>query len=126
MLKQRVFGRGAAHVEGNDVFETQCFGIRAGTDAATDGTGFDQTDGVPARALRLKQSSVRTHHEERTGETLSFQVAVEPADIGADLRPYVSVRGYRGTALILVPLVSEIGAESDVDIGQTVSPHFGH
>ena len=51
VLDQRALCRGAAHIESDDVFEAKFFGVGAGADAATDGAGFDQTDGLPASSV---------------------------------------------------------------------------
>ena len=64
VLHQRAFRRGAAHVEGDDVVDVERLGKGAGADAAADGPGFHQPDGLAAGALHRQQPAVGAHHEQ--------------------------------------------------------------
>ncbi len=70
VFNQRAFRSGAAHIEGDDIVEAQLLRIGAGADAAADGAGFDQADGLPAGAFGRQQSAIGAHHEERAVESL--------------------------------------------------------
>ena len=124
VLDQGAFRRRAAHVERDDILKPKRLGVGARADAAADGTGFHETDGLTAGSLSGQQPAVGTHHEERTVETFLFEIAVQPANVSADLRSDVGVGRYRGAAFIFVPLVGEIRAEGDVDSGEKFLQRF--
>ncbi len=118
VLDQRALGGGAAHVEGDDVLQAQRLGIGAGADAAADRTGFHEAHWLPAGALDRKQAAVRAHHIKRAGKALAGEVALEPPDIGRDLRADIGVGGDRRGALVFVPFARQLGGAGDVDARQ--------
>ena len=122
-LDHRAFRRGAAHVEGDEIVDTEQMAVACRADAAADRTGLHERDRLAAAALGGNHAAVRAHQQQRAREAALPQLGIEFRDVLADLRPDIGVRGRRRGALELMPFARELRPGGDEDSGQQPA-HF--
>ena len=95
------FGRGAAHIEGDGIFQPQCPTQRLCTDDPRRRSRFQHVHAVPLGLLRLIEAASRLHDQERAGKTLAANVIIDLADVSSNDRSDIGVGGYCRTAFEL-------------------------
>ncbi len=100
--------RGASHVEGDGVGETERAAKRLRADDARGRARFEHADALGPRLVRFVESAGRLHQQERSLESGLFQALVDPAHILADDRTDVGVRDHGRAALELAVFAGKL------------------
>ena len=73
-LDHRAFRRGAAHVERDEVIDTEQMAVACRADAAADRTGLHERDRLAAAAFGRNDAAVRAHQQQRSGKAAAAAV----------------------------------------------------
>ncbi len=118
VLHQAGLGRGAAHVEGDDVALAGALAEQDRRQAAAGRAGLQQPDREAPRQIRRRKAARGLHKIERARESPAVQFAFEPADIGVEQRLDIGVRRRRRRALVFAHLGNDLRRERDSELGE--------
>ena len=115
------FRRGAAHVEGDGVLQSQAAAKRLRADDARRRSRLKHAHALLLRLLRLVKAAGRLHEEEFAGERRVVQVSVDLGDVVTHPRPDVRVRRHGRAALELAIFLRELVRRRDEGVRQALT-----
>ena len=118
VLHQADVGRGAAHVEGDQVLEARARRLARRADHAGGRAGIERGDGALAHRRGRQASAVRLHHREAAREAGLGQPVLEAVQVAIDHRLHIGRQQRRRGALELAELARHLMAAGDQHAGQ--------
>ena len=110
VLHQADVGRGAAHVEGDEVPEARARRLARRADHAGGRSGIERGDGALAHRRGRQAPAVGLHHREAAGEARLGQLALEAVQVAVDHRLHIGRQQRRRGALELAELARHLMA----------------
>ena len=125
VLHQADVGRGAAHVEGDEVVEARARGLARRADHAGGRTGIERGDGAFAHRLGRQAPAVGLHHREAALEAGVRELGLEAMQVAVDHGLHIGRQQRRRRALEFAELARHLMARRHQHVGQRLGDQGG-
>ena len=126
VVEEADLGRGAAHVERDDLPEPTLGGDGLRQDGAPGRARLHEPDGKAASHLERRHPAARHHQQHGTAKALLRERHFEPGEEAGHEGPHVGVGGRRREPVVLPDLGRHVRGQRDRDIRQVPAQDLGH
>ncbi|MNM86914.1 hypothetical protein D3C81_990830 [compost metagenome] len=126
ILHQAQLGRGAAHVEGQQVWLCIAQAVVGRRDRASRGAGLEQLDRIALGLADMRQAAVGQHHQHASVQTQRLQATFERVEVARCQRLDIGIGDGGGIALELADDGRHIGRQGDVQAGEITLDPVAH